>query len=423
MKNFLDISEDLISDSVLIIDVDGTLVPNKNKDLSSYVVDKLKKLSKTNEIWLCSNGSSANAANFAKILSVQSFRCLKPFRGEIENIVPKTLKKIVIGDKYLTDGLFAKCIGANFIKIDHLRGETDSLYIKVTYLLDDVVWSLKNYFVLMRPWQWVKNLLVIAPVFFAGEFVDKSILLNVFWATVIFSVFASAMYVFNDILDTEKDKNHPKKKFRPLASGVVRTKEAWLLFIILVMLGSVGLYFEPAIIFMVLSYVALNIFYSILLKRVPVIDAISVALSYVLRVLVGGVATSTYVSPWIILCVFFGALFVVFGKRLAEFYNNDRRHVLNYYSKKILSFLFLCSVIATVIVYAVWSVFSHHSPYLIYSTVFVAVALFRVYYLIRKGNELGESPEILVFKDRTIFISFVVWLGYVSFVFYLVTSA
>lgn len=418
MKKFTDISDDAFVGCAVILDVDGTLVSDKNPDIDESVIKKIKSLALHSQVFICSNGSPKNAQKFAELSGVKSFDCFKPFKGGVLKLLPE-LPKVVVGDKYLTDGLFALNIGASFIKVPHLVGGNESLFTKMTYILDDFVWSIKNYFSLMRPWQWVKNILVIAPVFFAGGLQDKNILINVFIATIIFSIFSSITYVFNDIFDIENDRNHPDKKYRPLASGLVSLKGSLFLVLLLLFFGILGLYYLPSITLIVSTYVVLNILYTLFLKNIAVLDSVSVAFCYVLRVLAGGFATGVYISPWIVLCVFFGALFVVFGKRKGEFNREVRRRVLNEYSEKGLDIFFASSGVATVVVYSIWSVLGHESDYLIYSTIFVAVAIFRMMDIVYKGNRLSESPEVLVFKDKTILSFFVMWLIYVSLVFYL----
>lgn len=418
MNRFTDLPQNFFENSTLIIDVDGTLVADKNTNIEDPVLQKIREFAENNEVFICSNGSPKNAEKFAQLSGTKFFKCLKPFRGNVLTILPKR-PTVVIGDKYLTDGLFALNIGASFVKIGHLKSANDKLFTKATYLLDDTVWKLRNYLMLMRPWQWIKNLLVFAPVFFAGGLQNSNSLVNVFIATIIFSIFSSATYVFNDIFDFENDKKHINKKNRPLASGLISTKEAVILCLVLLCLGAFGLYYLPSIALIMLAYVALNIIYTLLFKNIAVLDAISVASCYVLRILAGGFAASVYISPWIILCVFFGALFVVLGKRKGEFNKEKRRKVLEEYSEKGLDMLFTASGVATLVVYSIWSVLGHSSNYLIFSTVFVAVAIFRLMDVIYKGSELSESPELLVFKDRVVFVSFSVWIVYVSLTFYL----
>ncbi len=418
MKNFIDIDEGSIIDSTLIIDVDGTLVPDKTNEISANVIEKIKRFSIYNDVFICSNGSPQNAESFSSLAGVKNFKCFKPFKGDILDQIDKNKRIVVVGDKFLTDGLFALNVGGEFLKVRHVIGK-DSLSTKITYFIDDFVWDSKNLFKLMRPFQWVKNLLVFAPLFFAGAVYNKEYFIQIFLAAIIFSVFSSVVYIFNDIYDVEGDRKHPLKKNRPIASNLVSVNKAIVFLGLLLFVGFILIYFLPKIVPVILAYLFLNFIYTIWLKKVAIVDSISVSLCYVLRVIAGGLVISIYLSPWIILCVFFGSLFVVFGKRRSEFSRDNRRLVMEFYSEKGLDYAFVGSAIATLVIYAIWSVLGHNSPYLIYSNIFVCVVVFRLLNLIFIGSHYSEAPEILVFKDRVIFITFLFWFVYMAGVFYL----
>lgn len=418
MNNFLSISSN-VEGKTFILDVDGTLVEDKNEIISKETIEKIKELSKKNTVYICSNGSPQNAKSFSKITNTNFLSAKKPFVFGIDKDLLNKEYKIVVGDKYLTDGLFALNSGSDFMKVDHLKSGKEPLFIKVTYMVDDIVWFFIPYIKLIRPWHWVKNTLVFAPLFFAGYFLHYSYFKNALIAAAVFSIFASLMYIFNDIVDVDADKLHPIKKSRPIASGQVTRFGLLLLVSLLVILGLIFLYILPSIISIIFIYVVLNFLYTLFLKKIPVVDVILVSVFYVLRILTGGISTGVYISPWIVLCVFFGSLFVVFGKRLAEFHRVERRAVLNHYSESSLTQLFSGSAVVAIVVYSIWSVLGHHSQYLVYSTVFVSIAIFELVNRIHTGDYHFESPEILVFKDKVVLASFICWVLYVSFVFYM----
>jgi decaprenyl-phosphate phosphoribosyltransferase len=406
-----------MSGMTIIVDVDGTIVPDKAANLPPDTASFLKQLAFRNDVYFASNGSPEHARKFAEEVGANFFECSKPFLSGVPEHVRMSPRKVVIGDKYLTDGLFAAALGAEFVKVDHARAPTDSFLIRASYVLDDFVWRAKAYFFLMRPWQWVKNLLVIAPVFFAGEFFDAGIFGKSIMAAFVFSAFASVTYIFNDVFDIEFDKKHPKKSLRPLAAGRISLAQAGAVAVVLLLLGFAGLVHMPSLAFAVACYVLINISYTLFLKNIPILDVVSVALCYVLRILAGGLAAHVYVSPWIILCVFFGSLFVILGKRLAEFTREHRRPVLEKYSREELSAAFTASGVSAILIYSIWSVLGHPSDYLVYSTFFVVVAILRVIHLIYRNDGRGESPEVLVFKDPVILSSFIAWLLYVAAIF------
>lgn len=275
-----------------------------------------------------------------------------------------------------------------------------------------------NYLKLLRPQQWIKNLLVFAPIFFAVSVFNHQAFTKSFLAFVIFSFASSLVYVLNDIFDYEQDRMHPSKQTRPIASGQVSFGEASWLIVFLVLVLILFLYFLPVIVWPILIYILLNGSYSAWFKHIPVVDVVVVSTFYILRVVVGGLATKVYVSPWIILCVLFGALFIVVGKRRAEYYQGAKRKVLEEYSKEALDFMLGASVALAIISYGIYSVIGHHSNYLVYSVVFVLFALFKMLNRIYTHPSEAESPEILVFKDRWVLASFLAWVGYVFIIFY-----
>lgn len=275
-----------------------------------------------------------------------------------------------------------------------------------------------DYLTLLRPKQWIKNILIFAPLFFAGSLFFWKMFIDVLLAFFAFSFSASLVYILNDLFDKEVDALHPYKKERPIASGKIRPRQAkfFMLFVSLVI--SFFFILIPKIAIPIIIYILLNGAYSAWFKHIAVLDVVVVALFYCIRILVGGFAVSIYLSPWIILCVLFGALFVIVSKRRAEFYQNTKRKVLDDYSKEALDFMLGVSVALALMSYGIWSVIGHNSEYLVYSVVFVLFALFKMFNRIYTDPKIAESPEILVFKDKWILTSFVLWTLYVFVLFY-----
>jgi 4-hydroxybenzoate polyprenyltransferase len=168
-----------------------------------------------------------------------------------------------------------------------------------------------------------------------------------------------------------------------------------------------------------LIYVGLNAMYSFRLKHIAVVDIVLVAMFYLLRVIAGGVATGLPLSPWIILCVLFGSLFIIVGKRRAESNQVSKRVVLDSYSPQALDAMLNVTAGLAIISYGLYSILGHNSPYLVYSSIFVAFVFFRMLNHIYLRPHDAESPELLVFKDRWILGSFAAWVVYVFWIFYL----
>lgn len=151
-----------------------------------------------------------------------------------------------------------------------------------------------------------------------------------------------------------------------------------------------------------------------------VVDIACVSAFYLLRIVAGGVAAAVSLSPWIMLCAMFGALFVIIGKRRAEAHRAQRRAVLEEYSSSALDFMLVASASLAIMAYGIYSVIGHTSPYLVYSTAFVAFALFRMLNRMYTHPEDAESPELLVFQDGWILGAFLAWALCTFLIFYVV---
>lgn len=428
MDYFVDLDERTLSGALIIIDVDGTLTSDKNRTIDPPVREKLRALGGLGEVYLFSHGLPERTRMLADENGVHFLESThrKPSRRVIEKLESQGKRLVVVGDKSLTDGLFAANIGARFVPVRRIRHEHDDLYVRITYALDDAasyairaVFPVLPYLLLMRPAQWVKNALVFAPLFFASEAFDLAALGRTALAALIFCGVASAMYVFNDIRDAEADRKHPSKKSRPVASGVVTVSHAWALFLFLVALSFGGVLLLPAIAPAIALYIAGNIAYSLILKRVAVVDIALVALFYVIRIIAGGAAAAVYVSPWIVLCVLFGALFIVVGKRRAESSHTAKRAVFQSYSERSLDLLLAASATLAVASYGLYSILGAHSAYAVYSTIFVFVAIARLVNQMYAPDGDAEYPESLIFKDPWVLAMGILWIFYMAALFYL----
>lgn len=259
---------------------------------------------------------------------------------------------------------------------------------------------------LLRPRQWSKNLLVFAAAVFANRlFVPDSIGL----ATVAFVAFclaSSSVYVINDLLDVERDRQHPVKRFRPLASGEITAPVAVGIAAILTV-SSIGLgfwlgeQFEIAIV----TYIVLVHFYSMVGKHIVILDTMLLAVGFVLRAVGGALAIDVRSSDWFILCTFFAALFLALSKRRAEMIAlsddaGEHRAVLGHYTEATLSAYSTTAIAATAITYALYVFDAAHAfPMLRLSVPFVLFALFRYHHLVETAG-LGERPEEVFLRDR-----------------------
>ncbi len=273
-----------------------------------------------------------------------------------------------------------------------------------------------SYLRLLRPSHWIKNLLVFAPPFFAVKlFVDDSFLkgLCLFFA---FSAVASCVYIINDLADKDEDRMHPAKKMRPIASGKVSNTEAAFLIVLTFSLAVLLCLFLPVrTIAFIAIYFLTNLLYSFWLKKLVLVDIFVVSIMYLYRIFASEAVWNIKNSHWIILCTFFLALFLISAKRRAEFQfieenSASTRTVLKAYSREFLDHLMTITMTTSLVTYGLY-VISTDEPYLLYSIIFVAFALFRYMYLAHKRN-VGQSSEQTLVRDPWIVSSIFLWVIY-----------
>jgi decaprenyl-phosphate phosphoribosyltransferase len=273
----------------------------------------------------------------------------------------------------------------------------------------------------MRPRQWVKNLLVwVAPVA-AGQAFHAHVFARTTVAFVAFCLAASGTYLLNDVRDADADRLHPTKRLRPIAAGQLAPNVAIGTAVVLLAAGvgvASALTWRLGLVLAI--YVAESVAYSLGVKRLSVIELAFVASGFVLRAIAGGVATGLPLSSWFLVVISFGALFVVVGKRLAEFQELGRgapshRVVLQTYTRGFLeSALTLCAGV-TVTGYCLWAfavdrngLGVHHDQLWIQLSV-IPVVLAVLYVLLQLDAGRGGAPEDLVLKDRTVQALGVIW--------------
>ncbi len=266
---------------------------------------------------------------------------------------------------------------------------------------------------LMRPSQWVKNVFVFAPLVFSGSFTDVRKAAVALAAFLYFTVASSIVYIFNDLQDVDRDRDHPvKSRLRPLASGTLSKGRAILLmgFLCLILLSCLFLDFKCFLV--ISSYVILNIFYSLWLKHVVIVDIFCIALGFLLRVWAGGVAIGVPISSWMFVSVLCLSLYLGSLKRLAELRSTgtevSARSVLKYYSKPLLVSYVQTAQTAAIVFYGLFVVTER--PTLWITLPVVIYAFFRYQYL-TSGFEKGETPGEIIFRDRYLVGCVIIWLA------------
>ncbi|MTD28776.1 decaprenyl-phosphate phosphoribosyltransferase [Erwinia sorbitola] len=264
---------------------------------------------------------------------------------------------------------------------------------------------------LIRPKQWIKNLFVMAPLVFSSSFMNvKSITLSVI-AMGIFCLASSAVYVLNDINDIEKDRSHPKKRLkRPLASGWVSKKQAWMLLVVLYLIIIASLVCYPQIAPVILGYLALNIAYSYKLKHVPVVDIFCIAIGFVLRTMAGAMILGVELSQWMFITTLCLALYLASIKRQQELLKSgsESRDVLEKYSVQLVSRYSEISATGALVFYSLYVISEH--PGLTVTIPLVLFGLFRYWYNV-DSLEGGESPTDSLLSDFPLMLTILAWVG------------
>jgi decaprenyl-phosphate phosphoribosyltransferase len=272
---------------------------------------------------------------------------------------------------------------------------------------------------LLRPKQWIKNLLLLFPPFFGGRLFDSSVLTVLFPSLLSFSMAASSCYIINDIIDKEFDLRHPVKKDRVIARGDVSIYLASVVAISLFLAAIVVAYgvsirFEGFII----AYCLLTFGYTIYFKNIVILDIFFIAFGFLLRVLAGGEAFHIAISNWLFLTVFMVALFLAAGKRLGELIlrgddAGNHRQSLKQYSHSFLEGILWSTASSAFITYALYIIENRKG--MIYTVPLAAFGLFRYIFIVRDGK--GDPTEALL-KDNQIMVIGILWLGMIGFIIY-----
>jgi 4-hydroxybenzoate polyprenyltransferase len=279
----------------------------------------------------------------------------------------------------------------------------------------------------MRPKQWVKSVFLFTALVFDRKLLDQSALLHTLLGAIIFSFLASAVYIFNDIADLDADRNHPKKKLRPIASGKLPIRVAWVVGIGLI-LSSLPLayWLSPGFFGISAVYLILNLFYSSWLKHMPLIDVIVLASFYVLRVTAGVTLIEVKrFSPWLYVVTSLFALFIGLGKRRAELVlqinnSNGTRPVLKGYSIGLLDQLINIVSGTTIVAYSLYTFSAPNLPQnhsMMLTIPFVLYGIFRYLYLLQIGE--GGAPEDIALSDRPLQGSILLWSFSILLIFYI----
>ena len=280
----------------------------------------------------------------------------------------------------------------------------------------------------LRPQQWVKNLLVLAPLLFAHQLFAGTALLKALAAFGLFCLVSSSIYLLNDLKDAAQDRLHPKKRLRPIAAGQLRVPVgvAAMAVLLLVALGG-GVLLSPPFAALLGAYWVMNFLYSSWLKHEVILDVFVIAGGFVLRVVGGGVAIGVPLSDWLLICTTLLALFLGFSKRRHELtiLGHDaasHRQVLSDYSRSFLDMMIGVVTASTVMSYALYTVSEEtvrkfHTRALLLTLPFVLYGIFRYLYLVYHRSEGGDPTQTLL-SDRPTLVNLVLWAAVATSIIY-----
>jgi 4-hydroxybenzoate polyprenyltransferase len=275
----------------------------------------------------------------------------------------------------------------------------------------------------LRPWQWYKQLIVLVPIAFSFRYfdvLDLGVWFDVVAGALVFSLTAGCVYVLNDIADREEDRNHPRKKHRPIASGQVPVAVAAGVAIPGLLAGpAVGWYLTPAFGALLGVYVLQNLLYSAGLKTFAFVDILVIGVGFVLRAVAGVILVGAPISPWLVLCTFLTALLLAVGKREAELAvvdgDDETRESLSDYSTDLLRMMFVSVSSVLLVSYSLYTFFVR-SDAMMLTIPFALFAVFRYGYL---TMEEGMKRPERMFLDRPMLANLVLWAVVVLLILYL----
>ena len=286
----------------------------------------------------------------------------------------------------------------------------------------------------LRPKQWTKNLLLFAGVLFSRSLGDPQLVMRAFAGFVAFSLLSGTVYLLNDLQDVEADRRHPKKRLRPIPSGRLPMAVARVAVVPIVAAAlALSLWLGREFSITAGFYLLLNVLYTFGLKNQVLLDVFIIALGFVLRAIAGvellrPMAPDTELSPWLLVCTFFGALFLALAKRRRELSNagagaRHQRAVLDQYTPELLDGLLLVSAAASVMGYALYTIWpatvaKFGTEALLYTVPFVSYGIFRYLYLLR-ASENAEDPTVILLTDRPLGICVILYLIAVILILYL----
>jgi 4-hydroxybenzoate polyprenyltransferase len=288
---------------------------------------------------------------------------------------------------------------------------------------------MKKYIQLIRPKEYIKNLIIFLPIFFGHKIINIHLFIITFIACIAFSLCASGVYIINDYIDIERDRLHPTKKNRPLAIGSVSKISAFIIMSLFFFIGGVLMYlFSFYALYILGVYVLMNIAYSLYLKHFPILDITIIAIGFVLRLFIGSTVMLVPLSMWIVIMIFLLALFMGFGKRRDDVLiflasGKKMRKVVDGYNLRFLDGTMMIMASVVIVSYIMYTtspeiILKLNTNYLYVTSLFVILGILRYLQIALVENESG-SPTQIVLRDKFIFFTIVGWVCSFFWILYL----
>lgn len=276
----------------------------------------------------------------------------------------------------------------------------------------------------LRIKHWVKNFFVFIPFLVGTKFGINEFLIKSLGGVLLFGLMSSAVYLFNDIVDIQSDRAHPEKRLRPVASGRITLRLAGLVSIFLALLSFVlAALLDVRFFFILGAYAANNLLYSFYFKKKTVLDVMSIAFGFVLRVYAGGVLIGIDITKWLVVCVFALSLFLGFGKRRSEYEDlkseaTKIRIVHESYTIQKLDLLLGTSAAITIVTYMLYALAPetkalHETDSIVFTTPFVVYCIYR--YMLKVQEYKQGDPVELILRDRGFLLAGLCWIASLMF--------
>ena len=271
---------------------------------------------------------------------------------------------------------------------------------------------LKRLIISMRPAQWYKNLILFVGIVFSMNLLNTEMWFTIILAFLIFCALSGSEYIINDIMDLKKDRVHPAKRNRPIASGELNITHAASFAILLISCACIGSWLiNPQFLAISVAFVLLITSYSLFFKHIIIVDLLVISIGFVIRAVAGCLVIGVFISPWLIICTFLLALFMALGKRRHELTllgdeAKDHRGIFEECSVGMLDQMINTTAGALITSYSMYT-FLANTYYMMFTIPFVVYGTFRYMFLVHVRNE-GGNPATL-FRDRGMLLCMVLW--------------